>query len=85
MTTSAAPMVGASGALFGLAADWLMAEVRQTPRLGAQLLRGAGLIILLLALNALVWVLQGGQLAWETHLGGFLAGLTLALSWRSRS
>jgi membrane associated rhomboid family serine protease len=84
LTTSAAPMVGASGALFGLAADWLMAEVRRAPRLATQVLRAAGLIALLLALNAIVWALQGGQLAWETHLGGFLAGLILALFWRGR-
>jgi rhomboid protease GluP len=84
LTTSAAPMVGASGALFGLAADWLMAEVREAPRFGPQVLRGAGLIAVLFALNALVWALQGGQLAWETHLGGFLAGLVLALLWRGR-
>lgn len=84
LTTSAAPMVGASGALFGLAADWLLAEVREAPRLGPQVLRGAGMIAALLALNALVWAMQGGQLAWETHLGGFLAGLVLALAWRGR-
>jgi rhomboid protease GluP len=84
LTSSPAPMVGASGALFGLAADWLMAEVREAPRLATQALRAAGLIALLFALNALVWALQGGQLAWETHLGGFLAGLALALVWRGR-
>ena len=25
-------------------------------------------------LNLVLWVLQGGLLAWETHLGGFIAG-----------
>jgi membrane associated rhomboid family serine protease len=77
-------MVGASGALFGLAAEVVVAEVRRVRRWSTQLLRGLGLVILLLALNAAVWLLQGGQLAWETHLGGFLAGLALALLWRGR-
>ena len=84
LTTSPAPMVGASGALFGLAAEVVVAEVRRVRRWSRQLLRGLGLVILLLALNAAVWLLQGGQLAWETHLGGFLAGLALALLWRGR-
>ena len=41
-----------------------------------------GLVTLILLLNAAVWALQGGQLAWETHLGGFLTGLAVALLWR---
>ena len=77
LTTSPAPMVGASGALFGLAVDWVVADVRRTKQWRARTLRGLGLITLLLALNAAMWALQGGQLAWETHLGGFLAGLVL--------
>jgi membrane associated rhomboid family serine protease len=82
LTASPAPMVGASGALFGLAADWLVAEVRRENRWGARLLRGLVLFALLLLLNVATWLLQGGQLAWETHLGGFLAGLALAALWR---
>lgn len=77
LTHSPAPMVGASGALFGLAADWVVAEVRRLQQVRAQVLRGLGLITLLVALNAAVWGLQGGHLAWETHLGGFLAGLAV--------
>lgn len=82
LTSSPAPMVGASGALFGLAADWLVAEVRRENRWGARLLRALVLFALLLLLNVAAWFLQGGQLAWETHLGGFLAGLALAVLWR---
>ncbi len=84
LTFSPAPMVGASGALFGLAADWVVAEVQRAKQRRARWLRGLGLITLLLALNTAVWVLQGGQLAWETHLGGFLAGLALAALWRGQ-
>jgi membrane associated rhomboid family serine protease len=28
----------------------------------------------LILLNFVLWVVQGGLLAWETHLGGFVAG-----------
>ena len=30
-------------------------------------------------LNLLLWWAMDGQLAWETHLGGFLAGWVMAL------
>jgi rhomboid protease GluP len=82
LTSSPAPMVGASGALFGLAADWVVAEVRRASGIRARALRGLGLAFILFMLNALVWLLQGGQLAWETHLGGFLTGTVLAMLWR---
>jgi membrane associated rhomboid family serine protease len=84
LASSPAPMVGASGALFGLAAEWVVAEVRRTRPGTGRVLRGLGLFALLLLLNAVVWIVQGGQLAWETHLGGFVAGLTLAALWRGR-
>jgi membrane associated rhomboid family serine protease len=82
LTQSPAPMVGASGALFGLAAAQVVAEVRRETLRIRQILRGLGFAAALLVLNLLVWLLQGGQLAWETHLGGFLAGLGMALAWR---
>lgn len=82
LTQSSAPMVGASGALFGLAAEWVVTEVRNARLWHHRLLRAVGLGALLLALNAAVWSLQGGHLAWETHLGGFLVGLALASVWR---
>jgi rhomboid protease GluP len=82
LTSSPAPMVGASGALFGLAAEWVVAEVRRISGFRARLRRGLGLVAILFMLNVVTWVLQGGQLAWETHLGGFLTGMGLAVLWR---
>jgi membrane associated rhomboid family serine protease len=67
MTASPAPMVGASGALFGLAAAAAVTAARSR-RHGLMLMAG------LLALNLAAWLLAGGRLAWETHLGGMLAG-----------
>ena len=78
LSTNPAPMVGASGALFGLAAAWTVAEVQGARGLRARAIRALGITLSLVALNAATWALQGGHLAWETHLGGFLAGLVLA-------
>jgi membrane associated rhomboid family serine protease len=85
LTSSPAPMVGASGALFGLAAEWVVTEVKATDGARSRALRSASLVTLLIVLNIVVWFLQGGRLAWEAHLGGFIAGLMLAMLWRRAS
>jgi len=73
------PMVGASGALFGLAGAllaWAYID-RFTARVGLWPVAQMGLF--LIAMNvAMYWALDG-QLAWQTHLGGFVAGWILAL------
>lgn len=75
---STAPMVGASGVVFGLAGAltaglWFesASRRRKTVQITAII---AGLIIL----NAVIWVGLAGLLAWETHLGGFIAGFVAA-------
>lgn len=69
-----APMVGASGALFGLAGAWQYWERRDLRRAGLSLKpvwrTFAGLILL----NGILWVMNDGALAWQTHLGGFVFG-----------
>jgi len=83
MPSGAAPMVGASGALFGLAGmlmawDWQVRTGRgQSHRPVAQT------VAWLVALNAGLWVVMDGQLAWQTHLGGFVGGWLLAQVWRA--
>ncbi|WP_095587767.1 rhomboid family intramembrane serine protease [Actibacterium ureilyticum] len=73
------PMVGASGALFGLAGAlmaWNYVD-RYTYRLDLwPIARVAGLLIVI---NAVMWWALDGQLAWETHLGGFVTGWIMAL------
>jgi len=72
------PMVGASGALFGLAGalvaweyvDRFTAEKRLWPVLRT--------IVWLVALNLILWWAMEGRLAWETHLGGFVSGWIFA-------
>jgi len=74
-----APMVGASGALFGLAGgllawgyvDRMVFEEALWP-----IARAAGL---LLALNLIMWWAMHGQLAWQAHLGGFISGWVTAM------
>lgn len=73
------PMVGASGALFGLAGGllaWMYVD-RFTHHEG--LLPVLQAVVLLILLNIILWWAMGGQLAWETHLGGFFAGWITAL------
>lgn len=73
------PMVGASGALFGLAGAllaWAYVD-RFTARIGLWPVAQMGLFLIAMNL-AMYWALDG-QLAWQTHLGGFVAGWILAL------
>ena len=65
------PMVGASGSLFGLAGAWRLQAWQATPGTWI-VLRDCVLLILL---NVVMWVGQGGALAWEAHLGGFVSGV----------
>ncbi|MEM7642166.1 MAG: rhomboid family intramembrane serine protease [Pseudomonadota bacterium] len=68
------PMVGASGALFGLAGalvGWGQADRRALRESPWPILQALGLLV---AINLAMWWALDGNLAWETHLGGFVAG-----------
>lgn len=78
LSDSIQPMVGASGALFGLVgaiAVWEYVD-RFTARL--RLWPVLRLVLLLITLNFVLWWVTNGQLAWQTHLGGFLTGCIIA-------
>lgn len=75
----AAPMVGASGALFGLIGAWIAWDYDQRRRDGAPLGPIAQSLLWLVFLNLALWWAMDGHLAWQTHLGGFLAGAALGL------
>jgi len=78
LSHSPQPMVGASGALFGLVGAWQYWRWSALRRAGRSRAAVWKTIAWLAGLNALFWVLLGGLLAWQTHLGGFVAGWIVA-------
>ncbi len=79
LAKSTQPMVGASGGLFGLVGGilaWNYIDRFITARRLWPVWRAVGLLILL---NLVLWWAMDGLLAWQTHLGGFLAGWVAAI------
>lgn len=76
LSHSPAPMVGISGGLFGLAGALAVWQARESPTRRWRMLAGgiAGLALI----NLASWWLAGGQMAWETHMGGALGGMAVA-------
>lgn len=81
LSDSNAPMVGASGALFGLLGVWVCWDYLDRRHYGDPLWVTLRAITFLVAYNLVFWVLLSGNLAWETHLGGFIIGWLLAVHW----
>ncbi len=79
LTDTLQPMVGASGALFGLAGALLAWNYLDRFLFDQGLLPVLQLILLLVVLNIALWWAMDGQLAWETHLGGFISGWIAAM------
>jgi len=79
ITDTQAPLVGASGAVFGLLGTVTAWEERALARAGVSRQpvwnRLAGLALI----NLMLYAGLGGMLAWEAHLGGFAAGWAIAL------
>lgn len=78
LTSSPQPMVGASGALFGLVGALKYADWRRRRARGASLRPLVRDIAGLAFLNLVMWWALSGLLAWETHLGGFIGGWACA-------
>ena len=73
------PLVGASGALFGFFGALKRWEWRWISASGASSRRFWGTIIGLVVINLLLAVsFQGAEIAWQAHLGGFIAGWFIA-------
>jgi membrane associated rhomboid family serine protease len=73
------PMVGASGALFGLAGGLVAWDYIDRFSVQEALWPVGRAVLLLIGLNIVLWWAMGGQLAWETHLGGFVTGWVAAM------
>lgn len=74
LAKSAHPMVGASGALFGLMGAWQWTRRRVLRAAGRSLAPVHQTALFLVAANIVMLVLLDGQLAWQTHLGGYVTG-----------
>jgi membrane associated rhomboid family serine protease len=79
LSSEVLPMVGASGALFGLAGAHVALHYQERRILHATQVPVLRTILGLVALNLVLWWAMNGQLAWQTHLGGFVSGWILAL------
>ena len=79
LSDSFRPMVGASGALFGLAGAILAWEYIDRFTLEERLWPVARAVLLLAALNVALYYAMDRVLAWEAHLGGFVMGWIAAL------
>ena len=77
LESTAAPMVGASGVVFAFSGLWLQASRSELKRLGRPGRSTASVIMSLIVIHVLLHVFMSGQIAWQAHLGGFVAGYFL--------
>ncbi|MFZ9022641.1 MAG: rhomboid family intramembrane serine protease, partial [Litorivicinaceae bacterium] len=77
LESTAAPMVGASGVVFAFIGLWLQASRSELKRLGRPGRSTASVMMSLIVIHVLLHVFMGGQIAWQAHLGGFVAGYFL--------
>ena len=79
ITDTQGPLVGASGALFGFFGALKRWEWKWMSMTGQWSQRFWGTIIGLAVINLLLALsFQGAEIAWEAHLGGFIAGWLVA-------
>lgn len=78
LSTSSGPMVGASGAIFGLfgAVQYWDYQRRRATR--ASLAPFWKMMLGLVLMNLILYIMVGGYLAWQAHLGGYVAGFIVA-------
>jgi membrane associated rhomboid family serine protease len=74
ISSSSAPMIGASGAVFGLIGLWQAMDYRMRRRSKLPVRPVVMAFLGLVASNILIFVLLSGGLAWEAHLGGWIVG-----------
>ena len=77
LESTSVPMIGASGVVFSLIGFWLQVSRAELKRLGRPGHSIASVMISLIVIHVLLHVFMGGQIAWQAHLGGFVAGYFL--------
>ena len=65
------PVVGASGAIFGLLGAFII--------IGKQMGGNMTSLLILLAINLAIGFLPGASISWQAHVGGLIGGLVTAL------
>lgn len=78
ITDHAGPLVGASGVVFGLIAVLTAWQEQALRRFGHDRSAIWQRILGLILVNVVLDLGMGGMLAWEAHLGGFVAGWLMA-------
>lgn len=84
LSHSPAPMVGASGAVFAFLGVWTVWDFRRHRAAGVSASPVWRRVAVLVGINVVMYVGLGGMLAWEAHLGGFLAGLVYGVVLENR-
>lgn len=77
LSQGGAPMIGASGAVFGFLGLWQYWEGMARHRRGLPLQPVIATVGGLAVLNLVLAFMLQGALAWQAHLGGFLVGVAL--------
>lgn len=83
LATTDGPMVGASGAVFAYLGLWLRADHAARRRFGTTIRPVLSTLAGLVIANLALWVAFSGLVAWEAHLGGFLAGWLCGILWNA--
>lgn len=78
LSSGGAPMLGASGAVFGFFGTSVFWDIQARRARGLPLDQPLKMTLGLVVMNLLLMPLAGGMLAWQTHLGGFVTGMVLA-------
>lgn len=84
LSSGSAPMIGASGAAFGLLGLWQAWDYQLRKQMGQPLKPLITTILALVAANVVFFVILSGGLAWEAHLGGWLVGWIAGQSFARR-
>lgn len=84
ISASPLPMVGASGAVFAFLGVWTVWDWRRMREAHAPVRPVVTRLLVLVGLNVAFFVALSGMLAWEAHLGGFLAGVAVGLALEGR-